>query len=446
MGKLRAKLGGGSDARRGAITLVLIVLAMLAVLANPSQRLKQVGADELEAEVTTASDLRNGSPVRVDGVDVGTVSEIKPTAGGRRALVTMKLDGFDDTIHKDARADLRFRTILGANLFVDLDPGKPASGELGGAPIPVDRTSTQVELDDITTAVGEDAVQAGQRRIVGELARALKPPAALRSALEATGRAAPTVGRGLAALRGERDGDLRRLVSSTAEIATALDAPTEPVRGLVESAATTLETTGARRAALRRTIELAPPVMDRAVTTLGQVDSTLSLADPLVARLREPVRDLGPTARRARPLLTGADALLREAEPTVRALRPAVSRLASTARRGTPLLEQLLPSLRRVDDEVLPALDVPDPVTKFKTYELIGPVTAAAASAGGQFDNGGYWIRFPALGSERSIGSSPCQTFVSDPEKESPEEKFRCDQLFEALGDAVTPTSGGEAR
>ena len=57
-------------------------------------------------------------------------------------------------LHKDATLKIRSRIFLEGNFFVDLTPGTPEGEELeDGDTIPVTRTSTPVQLDELLTAL-----------------------------------------------------------------------------------------------------------------------------------------------------------------------------------------------------------------------------------------------------------------------------------------------------
>lgn len=404
------------------------------------------GADTrtVRAEFAGAQQLREGAVVRIDGIEVGKVTDIAGGDGARSALVTMDVEKDAGPLHRDARALVRWRTVLGQTMYVELERGTATSGRLGSRTIPRARTSQQIEVDDLTDIVRGGARQ-GLRTLPGEMARALRDRDAPAAAFDALADVSPDVERGIGALRGlEQDRDLRDLVSATARTVTAIDTPQGALRGVVAGAAATLGTTAARQAEIRRTVAMAPGVLDRTDRTVARLDTTLALAAPLVSELRRPAVDVAPTLAVLRPVVVDADRLLERAKPLLRALRPAVRSLAGAAKGGVPLVDRLLPSIDRVGGTILPYMAEKDPGTQHSMSEMIGPTfTGLGSGAGGQEDSNGHFIRFPAT-SGSSPAYLPCQTYFGNPDKP---EALECKSLADALStylnyNPLSPTPG----
>lgn len=388
----------------GLASIVAVVAIVVIVMGQFLPRVFSSEGDVVEAEFATTGQLREGDPVRVKGVEVGKVKEMELQPGGRSAIVRMSVDDEGRPLYRNARAALRWRLLLGGALAVDLDPGSPSAGRLDGR-IPVNRTQSQVELDELMTAVGGKAAR-GTRLILRELPEVVRDPEAPRQALHSVAETAPALGRAAHALRGRRDGDLAALIRASARTVRAIDAPTAPVRDVVEGATATFQATARRTQDLQRTLEVAPRALRRADRTLTRLRSTLDVADPLLARLTTAAGAVAPSARQVRPLLTGADRLLRDAEPALRSLRPAVSDLAVTGREGAPLLEDLQPTLTRLDQSILPALGAKDEVSGRTSAQMIGPVLSGITL--GRFDSEGHFFTLgvnpgPGLGQSGAL-------------------------------------------
>jgi phospholipid/cholesterol/gamma-HCH transport system substrate-binding protein len=453
--RLAARLGLDSLVVRGVIALAVVLGVTIFVFGGLLFSAFGPSGETVRAVFANTNELNDRAEVRLDGVEVGRVREIDVDPGGRSATVEMEV--FDEAmpLYADARAHIRWRNLLGGTVIVTLDRGTPKAGELGDRVIPKSRTTNQVELDPLISVLRGEA-KAGLRTMFAELPRALDDPEALASALDTLADVSPDVGRAVGALRGERYGDLRRLVANTARVARAVDRPAE-LRDLIEGGAATLETTARREADVRLTIDRAAAVEPRVVGTLRRLDSTLSLADPLIARLREPADELAPTAARLRPVLSETDQLLRDARPVLSPLRQAARGLAAAGREGRPVLDGLAPSLQRTDRQILPDLARRDPVTDLATYELIGPQFASWLAFSSHFDSRGYAARFPAGGGERLVSNLPCSAFVTDPESGGIVEEgqssplVRCETLetslerlftFDPFPESVSPGGG----
>lgn len=412
---LAGRLGITPLALTGLVTLTVVLGGSGLVASGLLKSVFSQHGKTVSAVFTDTAQLRKGAQVRESGIQVGRVKKITVNHGGRTATVEMGVfkEGFP--LYMNATAAIRYKTALGGSLIVDLDRGTPAAGELSPRVIHAARTQSQVEVDEIISIL-RGQTRAGLRTLLAEVPRALSDRAAPAGALRTLADVSPGVSRGVGAVRGEREGDLRRLVARIASTMRALDSPID-VRDLVQGAATTLEATARRRADVRTTIGELARVQPRVVATLARLDGTLAVADPVIARLRGPAAQVAPTVARLRPTVAQADVLLRDARPLLHSLRPAAASLAAAARFGAPLLRELEPSLTRLDAQILPGLAERSPVTKRATYEMIGPALAGLGPAiAGHYDQRGHYVRFPASGSERSLGGHPCRTYFTDPE------------------------------
>ena len=419
----------------GALLLVASVAgAWLAV----TKSIPWPGGDDdtrVRAEFRAAPGLRPGDEVRVRGVRVGEVDAIELQPPGRTARVTMSVR--DIAVKDDARADLRWRTVLGGSFYVDLDLGSPSAPRAhDDSFIPRARTTTQVEFDDFLQPL--DAPTGTRlRALFGGVREALADPSATHSALRAVRPAMRRLASGLPPLRGTRDGDLRRLVETAAKAAAALDQPAD-LRGLVADSATTVRTLAEHRGDLARLIDVAAPALDDTRRTLQRVDRTLPLLETLVADLRPGVARLDGTLRSTRPALDRLTRLLDRARPLLAALQPALSALGRVGQHGAPLLDALERSLRNVDERVLPDLADVDPETGRSNFEMIGPTFAAAGDAASEFDGSGHWLRFPPTPDTRSLLALPCQEMLTDP---TSGELLRCEALSQVLRKLLSGTA-----
>lgn len=427
----RLSLRGDRDVALGLVTVLLCLGFVVAVLSGAvSSFLDRAPTREVAAVFADAQQVREGTEVRVDGIDAGKVSRVELMPGGRTSKVTMDVREDVGSLYADAGAVLRFKTVLGGSFYVDIGRGTPGSGPLA-SPIPVRRTDRQVELDDITPVLRGDAKR-GLKTLPRELQDALSDRQAPAATLEALADVSADVERGVGALRGEElDRDLRRLVRNAAATTQALDRPAAELKGLVSGAAVTLRTVAGRRAQLQESFQRSPAVSAEMVTTLRRLERTLDLADPLLADLERPADDVAPTLAKLRPVVEDADRLLDRARPLLTALRPAASSLAGVAQRGLPLVEELGPSLDRTDEVLIPMLAEKDPGTTKSTAVMIGGAMAGvAAGAGGQMDANGHFLRFPATAGNASVSSLPCQLYLNNPDKA---ELVACRELSDAL-------------
>lgn len=394
----------------GVVTVGGTIIVLGGFVGGPSTH-------EVRAIFGDAKQFEPGDDIRVDGVKSGKIARIIGNEDAGTATVVMNVADEAGTIYDNARAVMRFKTLLGGSFYVDLERGSANRPPLGDKTIPLAQTARQVEVDDVTAAFGGGAVD-GLRILPGELADALRDPEAPAQLLDTIADVSPGVDKGLHALRGtDLDTDLEGLVVNTAATVKALDTPTDDLTALISGGAATVATTARRQDDIRSLLRQAPPTEAVVNRTLDRLRTTLDLADPLVAKLQAPAVEVAPTLRLLRPVLVDASSLLQRAVPLLRALRPAATSLAGAARRGLPMVNELTPSIRRLRKNILPMLSEVDPQTTKSTAVMIGGTfTGLASGAGGQIDGNGHFIRFPATIGSSPVNSLPCQIYLLNPD------------------------------
>jgi virulence factor Mce-like protein len=419
--------------RTRVIGLVMLSIVTLLVLGNFTGVLRNLiaerGTHEIVAIFPSSQQLRGGNFVRVHGVDVGKVQRLESIDGGRATRVTMLVDDSAGDLHKDAHASLRWRTILGSAFYVDIDPGHAGDGKLAG-PIPRSQTSSQVELEDVTS-IFRDGARTGLQRMPGELSQTFSDHELPGRLLNDVADEAPAIAKGVGALRGQQqDADLQHLVSSTAKLVDVLGRSQNDLHDVVSGAAATLETTGAHSGAIDSALALSPAVLRRTDATVRDLDTTLDIADPVVAELKRPAGKVGPTLAKLNPTVRDADTLLTKAVPLLKDLRPTARSLARTAQKGLPVLDGLDASIDRVNDTILPYLAAKDPGTGNTTTNAIGGFAAAwGGGFAGQRDANGGLLRFALTAGSAPI-YLPCQTYINNPDKAK---QIECESLQKTL-------------
>src|SRR3712207_1122680 len=158
--------GGDALMRRGrrrhelrspvAIGLVALAVLLPLLYLGFTKDLPFSRGFRISAVFQSANSLREDSPVRIAGVDVGRVVRVE-AQGTEAARVVMEIEDAGLPVHADATAKIRPRIFLEGNFFVDLRPGTPGTGELeDGETIAVTRTATPVQLDRVLTALQSD--------------------------------------------------------------------------------------------------------------------------------------------------------------------------------------------------------------------------------------------------------------------------------------------------
>lgn len=402
---------------QGAISSTLFLAFIYVLFFKPP--LLPSGDKTVRALFRDAPQLRvnQATPVRVKGIEVGKVKKFDRGPGGRGVLVEMSIKkdaGVD--VKRDARMTLLYRTLLGRNMYVDLEPGSRAAPALGDQVLPVSRTTGPVELDQLLYPL-DPRGRRSVKDILQETRRGFSDPKGPQASLRRIGPALDDLGRGLRGLQGTRPGDLRAAVRATSRAMAGLARDEAALGGLINDGRVALGVTAARSADLQATVTQAPAAMADVRTTADRLETTLDTLDPLARELRPGARKLSEAAGAAQTALASARTLLSEARPMLRDLRPAVSRLSRAAGEGVPVLRGLNPSLGRVGSDFVPWLDQRDPELKIKNFSMIGPTVSAAAGAFSHYDANGQSIVFqPGVGTNVIQPTNlPCRVRVTNP-------------------------------
>ncbi len=387
--------------RTGAIVLGLGLLIVVLVVANKVPFLDSQGGYAITADFAKVNNVNNRTPVRVDGVDVGVVNTVGPGPNAlRSSAVHMQITQSGLVIHSDASASIRWRTVLGGNMYIDLNPGSPDAPKLSGA-IPVSHTSDQVELDDVLR-VYDGSTDQEQRNTIAGLSETFSDPSGTDRSIDALPDLT-TVGQGLAPYQGTDQGDLSKLVSSTAHTVSKLGASTSSLQQLVDGASQTLGAVDAQHVALGEMLNLSPGTLDATNVTGHRLDVTLGKLDPLVSRLDPGAKLVASTSTALKPALGELQDVLTDAKPLLASARPTFANLDSAANTGVPLLQQLEEPVNRLNSNILPWLAQKSSDTHLLNYESIGPFFSVLDEAAAEYDESGYRLHLSTLVGTASV-------------------------------------------
>lgn len=382
--------------RLRVLALLGLVVGGFAVYLAFTKRVPFVDGYRVEAVVPSSNQLRDGSPVRIAGVEVGQVLERRPGPGDNATLVLQIADE-GRPIRADASLKIRPRLFLEGGFYVELRPGSPSAPELrDGGRIPLRRTAIPVQLSQVLSTLTGDM----RKSLVDVLDRLAT--GADRGGAVAFGRAARPLGSVARdgaivaeAARGSERGDLTRLVQGSARVTSALASRNAELSSLVTD--------------LRRTTDALARRDDELSATVRGVDATLRAAPPALRSLdamlpptRRFVAAVRPSLRLAPPILRDGNATLKQLgglvgpaelprlvsglDPTIREAPQLVDRLVTLFDLVTPVTdcvrERALPVLYGTVDDG--ALSTGQPIW----LELLHGATGAL-SAAQNFDGNG---------------------------------------------------------
>jgi virulence factor Mce-like protein len=388
----------------GALLAIVAALTLLSFGAlapvHPAYRLYALMRD--------ANQLRPGSLVRIDGVDVGSVSAIdRAPHGATRAA--MDLTSTALPLHSDATLRIRPRTFLEGGFYVDLSPGSPSAPTLrAGATLPLAATTAPVQLSQVLSTFTAP-YRAGMQHILAETATGLGGANALRTLapqLTPTLRDAAWIAQ---AARGTEPHDLSLLIRSTASVTGALSANDQELVELVSGLRTTAAALTARPGALGDTVAELDALLREAPPALTALDGAL----PALERFSVAA---DPAVRQAPPLIAGLNTAVSQfgglvAPPergrVVASLRASLVQLPTLLTRLGSAFPPLEPSAQCLVDRIVPVFDQPVPDGSLSTgrpswQDLLHGLVGLAGT-GQDFDGNGFWQRYLSGGGTQTV-------------------------------------------
>jgi phospholipid/cholesterol/gamma-HCH transport system substrate-binding protein len=359
--------GGMGPAKAGVIALIVILIATFwgFTRLNPFKN-----PYELKATFASANNLQPKSPVRIAGVNVGVVKEVKPLGDGKGATVTMEIEDKGLPIHSDAEMKIRPRIFLEGNFFVDIQPGSPSADTLkSGATVPINQTATPVQLGDLLTSLQSDTRQDLRTLIFEYAVNGLGNGGAqaYNRGLANAPEAFRTSSIANEATLGRQPHDLSHLLRGQQRLFAELGANPAILKDLITQLRITFGALAREDVALRQTI---PALRD--VLTVGR--PALVSLDRALPSLRAFARDALPGTISSLPTINASLPFIHQARLLVRPqelrglvadLRPTIPALARLNRSQIPFLDESRALAACTNNVLLPFAKTPIPDPDF---------------------------------------------------------------------------------
>jgi phospholipid/cholesterol/gamma-HCH transport system substrate-binding protein len=433
---------GLSRATVGAIAVVVVVLGTYLAF---SKSIPFVGPGyEANAVFENAATLRETSPVRIAGVNVGEVTDVR--AEGNMTEVTFTVDDEGLPLHTDTEVEIRPRLFLEGNYFLAIRPGSPSAPELpDGGTIPVTQTATAVQLDQLLTTLQKpDRKNLGDflegfggglnRQPTSEEDETQDPAVQGESGAQAINdsfRYGGPAGRDSAivneALLGIKPHDLSRLIASNRRVFGALLSREAQLKDLITNFNVTTGALAAESDNLSATVRELAPTLERAEPSLRHLSESLPPLRSFARALEPSIRELPGTIDASGPWLRQTRKLLRKRElgGLAKILRQTQPSLASATRTGIGLLRQngllslcatdvLVPTGDTIIDDAAGAYPFS---TGQRNYREFFYTAVQQAGVGGDFDGNGSYVRVqPGAGDVLTRTDNPDPT---DPQNQT---------------------------
>jgi phospholipid/cholesterol/gamma-HCH transport system substrate-binding protein len=375
----------------GAIALAIVALALLLFRSSSSYTVSFL--------LDNSSQLVTGNLVKVGGARVGTVKSIELTESYQAKVEVEITDDDLSPLHSGTKAAVLYDSLTGvAGRYLSLTPGASNGPEIPeDGVVHADDTTSAIDADQVLNSLDEQT-QEDLRVLLRRAPRIIEgeAPEQFNAGLHALN---PALSQGTAVTRelAKDERALRRLVTESADVVSALASRPDDLEQLTGNALAATSAIAERSADLDSTLAQLPPTLRRTNTTLVNLRSTLGELRPLV-------REARPSAA---PL---ADALLK-LRPIAREARPVVADLRDTVRRpgaGNDLLEALR-GILPLEKEAVPAFrsttrllgDLNPRLPEVRPYapELTGFLSAFGGTTAGYYDANGRYVRISFQGS-----------------------------------------------
>jgi phospholipid/cholesterol/gamma-HCH transport system substrate-binding protein len=422
----------------GLIALIIIAIAFMLAF---TKRLPWGDSYEVQAVFTTAQNIRVDSPVRIAGVEVGKVTEVRALDSGdeeleaavgddadaaeqasgddsqaqQAAVVTMEIEDEGRPLKTDSTFQLRPRLFLEGNLFVDAKPGTPGAEEApDGHVFPVNQTSVSVQLDQVLTTLQAD-VRTNLQVFLKEFGAALSDHGGAEGFQELY-RTSPGAFKYTSqvneAFLGTEPHDLSGVIRNFDKVARALVQNEEQLKDLVTNFRIFAGSFAAQDESLEQAIAELPQVIDASRPAFANLNASFPALRAFAREALPGVRNTPETLDAATPLLHQVRRLVskRELRGLVKDLRPTIPQLAKLSKRTIPFLEQSRALASCFNQVVIPwSNDTVDggssyphtpvgPVYKETGYGLVG---IAGESRSG--DANGQYIRVQGAGGLNTV-------------------------------------------
>jgi phospholipid/cholesterol/gamma-HCH transport system substrate-binding protein len=369
---------------------------------------------EIRAEFTSSNQLRPGNPVRIDGIDVGTVSGIG--AGPHNtALVTMQIADSGRPVHKDATVKIEPRLLLEGNFYVDLHPGSPSAPVLasGGTLAPA-QTGTPVQLDqllDVFTAPIRGSLQSGFSQLSTGLGPGSQRSGAggFRQANRELDGALISATEVQQAAQGTQPGDLTRMIASSGATTEQLSRDPAALADLVTNSDRVTAALAANDAALAAGVRNLDGVLTEAPHALTALNGALPVLSRFAVALQPALTAAPAPLRSTAALLDQLSGLASPSElpQLLTELAPVVSSLPGLEQRLRGLFPWVTQVSSCVATHLVPVLDstlndgalsTGRPVWQDLVHSFVG-----VASANPDFDANGKSIRLTTTLGDQSL-------------------------------------------
>jgi len=303
---------------------------------------------EFRVAFPNADQLATQADVRIAGVNVGKVVNKSLDPQGNRTIATIQMDKQFSPIHRDARAILRQKTILGET-YVQLSAGTPGTPMLpDGGLLARGNVQSAVQLDQIFNALDPTTRHAFQQW-QQQLALAVKGNDQNFSNALGNLPAFAADGTDLLQVLDIQHSAVVNLVQNAGTVFAALNRDPAALHSLITSGETTFHTTAANNNAIAATFHVFPTFLDETKATMARLQRFSLNTDPVIKELEPVAQNLGPTLRDVRNLAPSLRSFFVHLGPLITVSETGLPAIRDVLRGATPVLGSIGPFLGQLN-------------------------------------------------------------------------------------------------
>ncbi len=350
-----------------------------------------------EVAFPDSSQLATEADVRIAGVSVGKVIAKSLDPRGNRTIATIQMNNSFAPIHRDTRAILRQKTILGET-YVQLAPGTPHSPMLAdGALLARSNVQNAVQLDQIFNAL-DPSTRAAFRQWQQELAVSVHNNDQNLSSVIGNLPAFAADATNLLQVLDVQHSAVVNLLRNGGTVFAALNHSQSSLRSLITTGEQTFRTTADNANSIAATFHVFPTFLNESKSTMTRLQSFARNTDPLI-------RELVPVSQQLRPTLASLATL----SPYLKSFFTNLGPLITASRTGLPATRDFLKGTTPLLGSLGPFLGQLNPVLTWLSLhqQLIsdfisngGGSLAAKTTTFGTQGTGHYLRQFGPVGAE----------------------------------------------
>jgi phospholipid/cholesterol/gamma-HCH transport system substrate-binding protein len=344
---------------------------------------------EFRVAFKDASQLATQADVRIAGVSVGKVIAKSLDPEHNRTIATIEMDNRFAPVHRDTKAILRTKTILGET-YVQLTPGAPGSPDLpDGALLPRSQVTNAVQLDQIYNAFDPVTRQAF-RTWQQQLAIAVKGNDQNLNAVLGNLPAFAADATDLLQVLDIQHTAVVNLARNGGTVFSSLSANQAALRRLIVTGEQTFHTTAVNNQAISQTFHVFPTFLQQTKLTMARLQSFATDTDPLVHELMPVAENLKPTLIDVKLLAPSLRSFFDHLGPLITVSKAGLPATAQVLNGATPLLAQLGPFLEQLNP-IFTWLSLHQQLTSDFISNGAAALAAKTTSFGG--DGTGHYLR-----------------------------------------------------